>query len=95
MLRATVIEITRRRTSGRRLQPRETSFVVLEAELPRILANHPDIGPTKPGKSLTGYFAERRRKVDKVYAGEELGDVDKLGHGLNVPSSPSANLVNG
>ncbi len=69
-----------------------TIFIVLEAELPGVLADHLDIGPAKPGKPLPGHFAERGREVNQIYAGEELGHVDELGHGLDVEARAAAHL---
>ena len=69
-----------------------TIFIVLEAELPGVLADHLDIGPAKPGKPLPGHFAERRREVNQIHAGEELGHVDELGHGLDVEACAAAHL---
>jgi hypothetical protein len=66
--------------------------MVLQAELSRILADDLHICPTQTSKTLAGHFAEGRREVDEVNAGEESGDVDELGHGLNIETSTATNL---
>ena len=77
---------------GRSLQALEIIFIIFKTKLPRIFANDLDILPTKSGKTLAGHFTKGRREVNKVDAGEELRNVDKFGHCLNVPTSTSTHL---
>ena len=66
--------------------------MILKSEKSRILANNFHIVPSKADKSLTRHFAERGREVDKVDAGEEIGDGYVFGHSLNVVACPTTNL---
>lgn len=66
--------------------------MILEAEGPRILADYFYIVPTKTCESLLRYFTKRRRKVDKVNAGEEFGDIDVFGHRFDVPTCAASDL---
>ena len=70
-------------------------LVVLETESARVLADDLDIGPAETLEAFAGDFAQGRREVDEVDAGEELGHGDELRHGLDVPASAAANLEGG
>ncbi len=86
------LEVARLSTGRAGPAARRTIFIVLETELPGVLADHLDIGPAKPGKPLPGHFAERGREVNQIHAGEELGHVDEVGHGLDIEARAAAHL---
>lgn len=92
MLRPLLVEVAQDRGAKGVAMAWKTIFMILQAELPRVLADDLDIGPAQPLEALTRNFAERGREVDKIHAGEELRDIDVFGHGLNVPSCATANL---
>lgn len=92
MLGTLLGEVAQNWGARRETVARKIIFIILETELSRVLANDLDIIPAKALKALSGNITERRGEIDKVYAGEELGDIDEAGHGLNVPSRSSTDL---
>ena len=68
------------------------TLIVLEIEVPRVFADDLDIVPAESRKPIARDFAQRGREVDQVYCGEELGHLNELGHGLNIPSRAPAHL---
>ena len=93
MLRALLIEVAQNRgAGGSRSTAREILFIVLEAELSRILTDNLDVLPAQPLEALSRDVAEGGGEVDEVDTGEELGDADVGGHGFNVPSRATTNL---
>lgn len=88
---ALLSEIAERRRSRSDLLG-HASLVVFEAEFASVLADDANVLPAKPLETLLCYLAEGRGEVDEVNAGEEGGDVDEMGHGLNVPASAASNL---
>lgn len=66
--------------------------MILQSEGPRILAHYLHILPPQTCKSFPSYFAEGGREIDEVYAGEELGNIDELGHGLDIPACAATDL---
>src|SRR5690554_3869154 len=51
------LKVARGRARGRGTPARGTMLIVLEAELPRILADHLDVGPAKSGEPLPRHLA--------------------------------------
>lgn len=92
MFRTLLLEVTKNRRTERILSWAHARFIVLKAEFARVLADDGDILPSQSVKSLSSDFAQGGRKVDKVDTGEEVGNIDKAAHGLNVPPGAATNL---
>ena len=92
MLRSALSEVAQDRGASWAGYNRQTILIVFQSKPASIFTDNGDIIPAKSLKSLPCYFTQGRRKVDEIDTGEEFGDIDKLGHGLNVPAGAAANL---
>lgn len=87
------MEVARGRRRGLLVSSIKTILIVFESEFSRIFADDFYVLPSEPCEPLSSYATEGRGEIDQIDAGEELWDVDELGHGLDVPSRSATNLV--
>lgn len=70
----------------------QASLALVEVEEPGILTHNVHVLPPEAREPATRNFTERRREVYEIDGGEELLDIDKTRHRLDIPARAAANV---